>query len=201
MIAAVVLAAGRSERMGRPKMLLPFGRKTLIETVLAGVLRSCVDDVVVVLGAHREAIGAVVSKFPVRAVFNEGFEEGMLSSVVRGLREVPSAARAFLVVLGDHPSPPAAVIDRLVAAHDGTGKGIVLPAYRGRRGHPVLIDIRYRDRIKGLDPSLGLRQLARDHPDDVLEVPVRTPAVLMDVDRPDDYRKALASRRRRQGSR
>ena len=197
MITAVVLAAGKSERMGRPKMLLPFGRETLIETVLAGVLRSRVDDVVVVLGAHRETIEPVVSKFALRTVFNSDFGAGMLSSVLRGLREVPAAAQAFLVVLGDQPFPPATVIDRLIAAHKISGKGIVLPVHRGRRGHPVLIDMRFRDEVTALDPSVGLRQLLRDHPDDVLEVPVRTPAVLMDVDRPDDYRKALASKRRR----
>lgn len=197
MITAVVLAAGKSERMGRPKMLLPFGRETLIETVLAGVLRSRVDDVVVVLGAHRETIEPVVSKFALRTVFNSDFGAGMLSSVLRGLREVPAAAQAFLVVLGDQPFPPATVIDRLIAARERTGKGIVLPVHQGRRGHPVLIDMRFRDEVTALNPSVGLRQLLRDHPDDVLEVPVRTPAVLMDVDRPDDYRKALASKRRR----
>ncbi len=197
MITAVVLAAGRSERMGRPKMLLAFGRKTLIETVLAGVLRSRVDDVVVVLGAYRDELEPVVLRSPVRVVFNEDLEAGMLSSVLRGLREVPAAARAFLIVPGDHPFPPASVIDRLISALDRTGKGIVLPVCRGRRGHPVLIDIRYRDDVNALDPSVGLRQLARDHPADVLEVPVRTPTVLMDVDRPEDYRKALASRHRR----
>ena len=197
MITAVVLAAGKSERMGRPKMLLPFGRETLIETVLAGVLRSRVDDVVVVLGAHRETIEPVVSKFALRTVFNSDFGAGMLSSVLRGLREVPAAAQAFLVVLGDQPFPPATVIDRLIAARERTGKGIVLPVHQGRRGHPVLIDMRFRDEVTALNPSVGLRQLLRDHPDDVLEVSVRTPAVLMDVDRPDDYRKALASKRRR----
>ena len=197
MIVAVVLAAGKSERMGRPKMLLPFGRKTLIETVLAGVLRSRVEGIVVVLGAHRDAIEPVVSKFALRTVFNDDFGTGMLSSVLRGLREVPAAAQAVLVVLGDHPFPPATVIDRLIAAHEKTGKGIVLPVHRGRRGHPVLIDMRYRDAVTALDPSVGLRQLARDHPDDVLEVSVRTPAVLADIDRPADYRKALAARRRR----
>ncbi len=196
MITAVVLAAGRSERMGRPKMLLPFGRRTLIETVLAGVRRSRVDDVVVVLGAHRESIEPVVSRFALRAVFNEDLEGGMLSSVLRGLREVPAAARAFLVVLGDQPFPPATVIDRLIAAHEGTGKGLILPVHGGRRGHPLLIDIRYRDEVMALDPSVGLRQLLRDHPDDILEVPVRTPAVLADIDRPEDYREALASGRR-----
>jgi molybdenum cofactor cytidylyltransferase len=197
MITAVVLAAGRSERMGRPKMLLPFGRKTLIETVLTGVLRSRVDDVIVVLGAHREAIEPVVSKLALRTVFNPDFGAGMLSSVLRGLSEVPAAAQAFLVVLGDHPYPPATVIDRLIAVHERTGKGIVLPVYRGRRGHPVLIDMRYRDDVTALDPSVGLRQLLRDHSDDVLEVSVRSPAVLADIDRPDDYRKALAKKRPR----
>ncbi len=196
MITAVVLAAGRSERMGRPKMLLPFGRKTLIETVLAGVRRSRVDDVVVVLGAHRELIEPVVSKFALRTVFNEDLEGGMLSSVIRGLREVPAAARAFLVVLGDQPFPPATAIDRLIAGRERTGKGLVLPVHGGRRGHPLLIDIRYRDEVMALDPSVGLRQLLRDHPDDILEVPVRTPAVLADIDDPEDYRRAVASRRR-----
>lgn len=196
MITAVVLAAGRSERMGRPKMLLPFGRRTLIETVLAGVRRSRVDDVVVVLGAHRENVAAVVSKFAPRAVFNDDLEGGMLSSVIRGLHAVPAAARAFLVVLGDQPFPPATVIDRLIAGRERTGKGLVLPVHRGRRGHPLLIDIRYRDEVMALDPSVGLRQLLRDHPDDILEVPVRTPAVLADIDDPEDYRRAVASRRR-----
>jgi molybdenum cofactor cytidylyltransferase len=197
MITAIVLAAGKSERMGRPKMLLPFGRKTLIETVLAGVRRSRIDDVIVVLGAHREAIEPVISKFAFRTVFNKDFEAGMLSSVLWGLREVPAAAQAFLVVLGDHPSPPASVIDRLIAAHERTGKGIVLPVYRGRRGHPSLIDTRYREEVTALDPSIGLRQLLRDHPDDVLEVSVRTPAVLSDIDSPEDYRLASASWRKR----
>lgn len=196
MITAVVLAAGKSERMGRPKMLLPFGRRTLIETVLAGVRKSRVDDAVVVLGAHREAVESIVARAGFRAVFNEDFEAGMLSSVLRGLREIPAAALAFLIVLGDQPFPPSTVIDRLIAARERTGKGIVLPVHGGRRGHPVLIDMRYRDEVTSLDPSVGLRQLLRGHPDDVLEVPVRTPAVLADIDHPGDYRKALASRRR-----
>jgi len=198
-ISAIVLAAGMSERMGRPKMLLPFGRGTLLDTVLAGVGRSRVDDVIVVLGAHRDAIEPVVSKHSARSVFNEGYEAGMLSSVLRGLQAVPADARAFLVVPGDHPAPSPSVINRLIAEHDATGKGIVLPVHRGRRGHPLLIDARYRDEVSRLDPAIGLRQLARDHPDDVLEVPVRSPAVLRDVDRPEDYRRALLSRRRSRG--
>ena len=197
MIAAVVLAAGRSLRMGAPKLLLPFGRGTLIDAVLSGVLASRVDEVVVVLGAHREAVEAVVSRHPVRTVVNPEIEGGMLSSVRCGFRALGREASAVLICPGDHPFAPAAIIDRLIAGRERTGKGIIVPAHKGRRGHPVLIDRRYGNEVETLDAAIGLRQLLRAHPDDVLEVPVRTPAVLADVDRPADYRKALASRRRR----
>jgi len=191
MIWAVVLAAGKSERMGSAKLLLPLDGRTLIETVLQGVLRSRPDGVLVVVGADRARLEPVVERFPVRIVFNPDFERGMLSSVQRGLRAVPPAARAVLVFLADQPPPPASVVDRIVAAYRKTGKGIVLPACRGRRGHPVLIDLKYRFEIATLDPRIGLRRLVRGHPDDVYEVPARTPAILKDIDTPRDYRAFL----------
>jgi molybdenum cofactor cytidylyltransferase len=191
MIWAVVLAAGRSERMGSAKLLLPMGRSTLIETVIGGVLRSRPDGVLVVLGADREKIEPVIGRYPVRTVFNPDFGRGMLSSVKRGFEAVPPDARAVLVFLGDQPAPPASVTCRIIDAYRKTGKGIVLPAYRGRRGHPVLVDLKYRDEVGALDPRIGLRQLSRAHPDDVFEVKVRTPAVLRDIDTQEDYRALL----------
>ncbi|MCJ7586638.1 MAG: nucleotidyltransferase family protein [Candidatus Aminicenantes bacterium] len=191
MIWAVVLAAGRSERMGSAKLLLPMGRSTLIETVIRGVLRSRPDGVLVVLGADREKLEPVVGRYPVRTVFNPDFARGMLSSVKRGFEAVPPDARAVLVFLGDQPAPPASVTGRIIDAYRKTGKGIVLPAYRGRRGHPVLVDLKYRDEVGALDPRIGLRQLPRAHPDDVFEVKVRTPAVLRDIDTQEDYRALL----------
>ncbi len=193
MIWAVVLAAGKSERMGSAKLLLPMGRSTLIETVIGGILRSRPDGVLVVLGADREKLEPVIGKYPVRTVFNPDFEQGMLSSVKRGFEAVPPDARAVLVFLGDQPAPPASVTGRIIDAYRKTGKGIVLPAYRGRRGHPVLIDVKYRGEVAALDPWIGLRQLPHAHPDDVLEVKVRTEAVLRDIDTPEDYRALLKS--------
>jgi molybdenum cofactor cytidylyltransferase len=196
MIWAVVLAAGKSERMGSPKMLLPFGRKTLIEKVVAGAMKYRVDGILVVLGARRGEIERLLQAYPVKPVFNPNFEQGMLSSIQKGLDELPGEARAVLVVLGDQPWTPASAVERLVAGFERSGKGIVLPVYRGRRGHPALIDLKYKREIMDLDPAVGLRQLLLRHPDDILEVPVRTPSVLRDIDHPEDFCKALKPNRR-----
>lgn len=191
MIWAVILAAGKSKRMGSAKLLLPMGKITLIENVIGGVLSARPDGVIVVLGADRERIEAVVGRYPVRTMFNPDFERGMLSSVTCGFKAVPSGARAILIFLGDQPAAPASITRRIIDAYRKTGKGIVLPAYRGRRGHPVLIDLKYRKDVGALDPRIGLRQLPRAHPDDVFEVKVRTAAILRDIDTPEDYRAFL----------
>jgi molybdenum cofactor cytidylyltransferase len=196
MIWAVVLAAGKSERMGSPKMLLPFGRKTLIENVVAGVMKFPVDGIFVVLGARRSEIERRLQAYPIKPVFNPDFEQGMLSSIRKGLEELPAEARAVLIVLGDQPWTPAAVVERLVSGFEREGKGIVVPVHRGRRGHPVLIDLKYKREIMALAPTVGLRELLLRHPDDILEVHVRTPSVLKDIDHPEDFRKALKSQRR-----
>jgi len=89
------------------------------------------------------------------------------------------------------------MINRLIDAYEKTGKGIVLPVHGGRRGHPVLIDTKYRNEIGTLDPGTGLRQLMRNHPEDVLELRTRSPRVLLDLDTPEDYERALELRGRR----
>jgi molybdenum cofactor cytidylyltransferase len=198
MIQAVILAAGKSERIGRVKPLLPWGKRTLIEATIDGIARSLANETLVVLGAAREVIEPVIAKHDLRTVFNPNFGRGMLSSIQRGLEAVPRNARAVLFFLGDQPPPHPAMINRLIRAYDNTGKGIVLPVHCGRRGHPVLIDLKYRNEIRALDPGIGLRQLMRDHPEDVLEVRTKSPRVLHDIDTPEDYERALESRRRRQ---
>ena len=199
MIWAVVLAAGKSLRMGSPKMLLHFGRKTLIEKVVGGVTKFPVDGIIVVLGARRGELELLLRPYPVKPLFNPDFEQGMLSSIQRGLEDLPAEARAVLVVLGDQPWTPASVVERLISGFEQSGKGIVLPVHGRRRGHPVLINLKYRREIMDLDPAVGLRQLLLRHPDDILEVRVRTPSVLRDIDSPEDFRKALKPYRRRSG--
>jgi molybdenum cofactor cytidylyltransferase len=115
----------------------------------------------------------------------------MLSSVRRGLSALPPSARAAAFILADQPEVASSVIDLMIEAYRREKKGIVLPVYRKKRGHPLLIDLKYRREIESLSPDIGLRGLLREHRDDILEVRVSSPAVLKDIDNPDDYGRVL----------
>jgi molybdenum cofactor cytidylyltransferase len=191
MIGAVVLAAGESKRMGVPKLLLPYRGATIIEAVLDAVTASGADATLVVLGANRTAIRKRIRRFPVSVAVNARFREGMLSSIQTGISALPRRCRAALVVLGDQPDLPPSVIDALINAWNEGRKGIVVPVFGGRRGHPLLLDLKHRREIDSLTPETGLRGLLAAHPEDILEVDVPDGAVLADIDTPDDYRKAV----------
>jgi len=189
MITAIILAAGQSKRMGTAKMLLPFGESTIIESVIANVLQSGVDRVFVVVGADRGILEEKIRQLPVTIIFNPLYATGMLSSVQCGFENADASVQAAVIVLGDQPSLSPATIEHLVAAHRRTKKGIVLPVYRGRRGHPILIDTKYKKEIQRLNPHIGLRELIRNHTEDIFEVEVGTDAILQDIDTPGDYKR------------
>jgi len=199
-IWAVVLAAGESRRMGTQKLLLPFGDMTVAGAVVRAARASRVDRVLVVLGADRERVRAELEpgREPGRSAgpagpaaiafaVNEDYPSGMLSSIQAGFRALPGDAEAAVVMLGDQPFLPSWIVDAVVAAYRESGKGIVVPVFRGRRGHPVLVDTKYRDEILGLDPADGLRQLMRARPGDVREIEVDDAGILRDLDTPADY--------------
>ena len=196
MIWGMILAAGESKRMGKPKLLLPFGEKTIIETVIDSVIQSKLDDVLVVLGAHREKIEKKIKDFSIKIVVNPNFKNDMLSSVQCGFRALPEDVEASLVILGDQPEISSALINKIVEAYKKSKKGIVLPVYRKNRGHPVLIDMKYQGEIEDLNPDLGLRNLVYKHAEDILEVEVITPSILQDIDTIEDYNRELKSKRK-----
>ncbi|MFZ1729389.1 MAG: nucleotidyltransferase family protein [Bacteroidota bacterium] len=187
MIRILILAAGEARRMGQPKMLLPYAGATIIEAVANTALASPVQQVVVVLGALEERIRLVLDHLPVSIAVNRDFQLGMLSSIQCGLRMLTPDPGAVLLMLGDQPTVPVEVVESVIKAWEASDKGIVLPTYRGRRGHPLLIDLRYREEILRIDPSAGMRALLSSHAGDVLEVPVDTSAILKDIDTPEDY--------------
>jgi molybdenum cofactor cytidylyltransferase len=197
MIWAMILAAGESKRMGLPKLLLPYGRTTIIEAVIRRVVSSRVDEVLVVLGSRWRKIKKQIEHFPVTTAVNLRYKQGMLSSVVRGIAALPRRCRAVVIVLGDQPDVRTGIINRLLRAHRQGKKGIIVPVYRGKRGHPFLIDLKYRTEIAALDPEVGLRELLMKHPEDILEVRVRDVNILQDIDSPDDYRKAAVKSKKR----
>jgi molybdenum cofactor cytidylyltransferase len=194
MIWAMILAAGESKRMGQPKLLLPFREKTIIETVVETVVSSKVDNTLVVLGSERKKIENKLNKFPVKIVFNPKFRQGMLSSVHCGFKTLPDETQAVMVVLGDQPTISKEIIVRIIDAYQKTGKGIVLPVYKKNRGHPVIIDMKYKGEVEALSSDIGLRGTVYSHPEDILEVAVDTAAILQDIDDEGDYRRALNSK-------
>lgn len=188
MISGVVLAAGLSTRMGRAKQLLPFGEHTVIEQVVAVLQESGVDELVVVTGHERRAVEAALSNRPAHCVFNPGYAEGdMLSSVQVGLCALSPEAQAALIALGDQPQIEPHVVRQLIAAYRETGAPIVVPTHGGRRGHPVVIDRSLWPEVLALSWNDNLRTVVGAHSEEILHVPVETPAVLRDLDTPEDY--------------
>lgn len=193
MISAVVLAAGESRRMGVQKLLLPVSGQPMIVRIVDEVLSSPVDEVLVVLRQGERDVARAIGDRRVRFVVNPHEESEMLSSVRCGLTALSPEAVAALIVLGDQPGISREVVAALVQDFQSGSAGIVVPTFGGRRGHPLLLSIRYRQEILSQYDETGLRGLPRAHPADVQEVEVSTPEVLADIDLPEDYRRTASA--------
>ena len=190
-ISGIILAAGLSTRMGELKQLLLFGQSTIIETVIDNLLGSKLDEVIVVLGHEAEKIRAQIQHKPVQIITNPDYREGMLTSAQCGVRALPQHVDAFALTLVDLPLITSDLINRVVEAYHQTEKGIVIPSYNYRRGHPVIFHRRYADEILALrDESGGVRSLYKRYAGDIHYVTVDTDRILMDVDNREDYEKA-----------
>lgn len=190
-IAGVVLAAGASSRLGRPKQLLPFRGRPLLEATLARVAQTQLDDIVVVLGGSAAEVMAQVRFGVTRPVINPAYQNGQATSLRAGLAAVEGNADAVVFLLGDQPLQSIAVIDRLIAAfHAGAGP-IVAPAYGGVRGNPVLFARVTYPLLQALTGDQGARPLLRQRPDLVHDIAVDESAPPADIDTWDDYRAVL----------
>ncbi|OPY90041.1 MAG: Molybdenum cofactor cytidylyltransferase [Syntrophaceae bacterium PtaU1.Bin231] len=191
MIVGIILSAGESKRMGTPKQLLPWGNTTMLQQVIQNAEASRLGRVVVVLGHRADEIAARVPvSSKTRIVVNPDFRTGMSSSIKSGIRSAPADAEAFMLLLGDQPFIGAAVIDKLIDVyHSGKG-GIVIPVCNGRRGHPVILDLRYGEELLSIHDQ-GAREVIHRHSSDVFEVPVDSSGILSDIDTPQDYREAM----------
>jgi molybdenum cofactor cytidylyltransferase len=188
-VAGVLLAAGRSRRMGRPKQLLPLGPQGTLVEMAARRVRPFVEELVVVVGHVGGQVAAALSDIDVRLAVNGDVDRGMLSSVQTGLRAAPEAT-GYLICLGDQPGMPESAIRRVLACAAEGEAGIVLPTAQGKRGHPVYLAAAYRDEILRLDATTtGLNAVTRGHPQETREVPVDDDSILRDVDTPADYER------------
>jgi len=187
MVSAILLAAGESKRMGEPKLLLPFGSSTILEQAVDNLLNSRVDEVIVVVGDRAQEMIKRIANRPVKVAINPVYHEGMGTSIVRGLSLVDSKALAVMLVLADQPLIDSETINRLIEAFFSHDKGIVIPAYKGRRGHPIIFSTKYKEELLGLKGDVGGKQIIREHPDDILEVAVKSQSINIDIDTMDNY--------------
>lgn len=190
-IWALVLAAGESRRMGTPKMLLPFRGKTMAEHVIMNIRNAGIKNILAVTGAEKEKLPMLFQKLSVNFCLNNNYHEGMLSSVICGLRNLPQDVRAVLVFPGDQPLITPVAINLVTESYFTSGKGMVIPLFNGRRGHPLLFDAKYRGEVESLNPSEGLRSLATAHPHDIEEIETNDPGILKDFDTYDEYLKEI----------
>jgi molybdenum cofactor cytidylyltransferase len=187
-VTAILLAAGRSRRMGAFKPLLPFGGKTVAEACIASLMDGGVGTVLVVLGTRAEELRERLAHLPVRFAVNADASSEMGVSIARGIEQIPAGTKAVLIALCDQPAVPPEVVRFLLDERKRTGARLIVPEYCGRGGHPVLLDCGLREELLMLDQERGLRALFDAHRFEVLRVPVSSPFVARDMDTWDDYR-------------
>ena len=194
MIAGIVLAAGRSSRLGRPKQLLPLHGEPLIRHTLRQVLASSLDEVILVIGHKADEVRAAVTELPVECVFNADAAAGQSTSVRAGLAVLSPEVESAVFVLGDQPGLDPNVIDALVAAWRGSRSPVVAPRYEDRIGNPVLFDRRVFPELALLEGDAGARPVVRAYQDtgELQLIPVDG-AGPPDVDTEADYAALIAA--------
>jgi molybdenum cofactor cytidylyltransferase len=193
MTFAVIPAAGKSVRMGRPKLALPLGDRTVVERVVAALREAGVEHVLVVVGPHVPQLAAPAERAGAHVLRLPEETPEMRATVEAGLRWLeeqfhPRPDDGWLLVPADHPTLDPLIVRMLLWERaESPDRSIVVPTYGGRRGHPTLIDWKHAAGVRGLPPGSGLNVYLRRHADQTREVPFDSPDVLCDLDTPEDY--------------
>lgn len=187
MISGIVLAAGRSARLGRPKQTLLLDGLPLLSHVLRAARASSLDEVVLVLGHDADKIASAAGDWGQRVVVNPDFAAGQSTSIQAGLAALHSDAEAALVLIGDQPDVGPDVIDAVIQAYHVSGAPIVQPVYRGLPGNPVLFRRDLFPELAGVTGDEGGRSIVRAHAADVVAVSIADRSLPRDVDTEEDY--------------
>jgi molybdenum cofactor cytidylyltransferase len=185
-VAAILLAAGQSSRMGAFKPLLPFGNKTVIECCIDYLREGGVETVVVVLGHRADEVRRRLEGLPVNFALNPNPNSEMGASIAAGINKLPDTIAATLIALADYPAVPPNVISTLLAAWE-KGARLVIPTWQNHGGHPVLVDLSFKHELLNLSSNGGLRALFEAHPDEVKRIAIDSPFIARDMDTWDDY--------------
>jgi molybdenum cofactor cytidylyltransferase len=190
MLAAVILSGGASRRMGTPKALLPYRGGTFLEHLLEVTDHPRIGWRRVVLGADAAAIAASVELPADEVVINENWEDGQLSSIQAGVRSLPEDTDGMLLCLIDHPLISRELVGELVSRFYESGKAIVLPVYKGRRGHPVIFAARLYEELLNAPLETGARAVVWAHREEVCEMEMDEEGCVLNLNDPDALAKA-----------
>jgi molybdenum cofactor cytidylyltransferase len=190
-ISAVILAAGRSSRMGTFKPLLPLGQGTMLERVIRIAREAGVADILVVIGHEADRLIPVLEKQGVRHVINPHYDHGMFSSLQAGMQGLDRSCRAFFLMPADMPLIRPETLKGLLGLFQEKEPDVCRPCYQNRRGHPPLISTTLIPVILAFEGRGGLRALLSCHEKSTLIVEVNDPGVLTDLDTPEDAKKYI----------
>lgn len=188
MISAIILAAGESKRMGRPKMLLPWGTTTVLGQVISTFRQAGVDPILVVTGGAHRQVEQVIHQYGAQSVFNDFYSSGeMLSSLQLGLTAQTDQVQATLIGLGDQPQIQVGTVELICATFRDKKSKLIVPSYQHRRGHPWLVERSLWKELLTLRSPQSPRDFLNKHAKEIEYVTVNTPTVLADLDTPQDY--------------
>src|ERR1700719_768904 len=190
MLAAAILAAGESRRMGEPKALVSVQGLTFVEHLFAATRLPRVSITRIILGAHAAEISAKLKFDPAMIVVNPDWPRGQLSSIHAAIRSLPADTTDGIILCPvDHPLVSRHLISALIAQFDSSRKAIALPVYRGKRGHPVIFRATLYDELLAASPGVGARQVVWAHSQDVQEVPTEEEGVVLNLNDPESLKK------------
>jgi len=188
MIAAIVLGAGLSRRMGQPKLALPWGDTTVIGQVVTVLSQAGVAEILVVTGGARSDTEQALHGLPVRLAFNPRFEASeMIDSLQVGLAQLSPSAEATLVALGDQPQIQVQVVQAVIQTYQRQPANLIVPSFQMKRGHPWLVARALWNELCQMRPPETMRSFLVRHTEDIVYAPVANDSILHDLDTPSDY--------------
>jgi molybdenum cofactor cytidylyltransferase len=187
MISAILLAAGQSRRMGQFKQLLTVAGKTFVEQCVDTLLASFADEIIVVTGHRESDVRHKLENRRVRFAHNPDYKEGMSTSIKRGVEAASDESDAVLIALVDQPLIETDTVNQLIEIYRKDRPLIIVPRYKGRNGHPIIMDMKLRQEILSMDTSRGLKPVREAHAGEVVYIEAASESVLIDFDLPEDY--------------
>jgi molybdenum cofactor cytidylyltransferase len=195
MISAILLGAGESKRMGKNKLLLPWGKKTIFEHCLQTLLRSEVKEVIIVINDRLKEFIRPIHAQKIKVVINPHYQRGLSTSIRRGVQAIAPGSEGVLIALGDQPFIKTRTINAMIKAFAQGRKGILIPSFRGKRGNPVIFHRRFRRELLRLKGDVGGKSIIENHPGEILDIPLKSAGVVKDIDLWEDYIENLKWKR------